>query len=214
MITVNDKLKLFTKRVIDTKQKEYDEMVHKLELDMVNELEERKEILLKDRTRYESTLLKGIKSERMQRLSNARSERKRRLLLKRKEMIDSLLEGVKEYTREFTDTPDYEFYLEKIVRENIDSIKLMGEIIVYLKLEDYTNYNELINNVLLSEGMQIDEFEIEICKSRIIGGVIILKKDKSTRLDMSLDSVIADNREYMGQLIYGMLEEAGETNGK
>ena len=41
-----------------------------------------------------------------------------------------------------------------------------------------------------------------------------MKLDKSSRIDMSLDSVIVDNREYMGQLIYELLEEAGEMNGK
>jgi len=44
--------------------------------------------------------------------------------------------------------------------------------------------------------------------------VIILKSDQTTRLDFSLDSVIEDNRKYMGQLIYDMLEEAGEFSGK
>jgi vacuolar-type H+-ATPase subunit E/Vma4 len=181
---------------------------------MVSELEERKEMLLKDRSKYEVSLLKGIKSERVQRLSNARSERKRRLLLKRKEMIDSLLDGVKAYTKEFVKTDGYITYIEKTIKQNIRKIKSMGEIIIYLKEDDLLGYQKNLEELLLNENIESDTFGFEIYEGRIIGGVIIVKKDKSLRLDMSLDSVIVDNREYMGQLIYGILEEAGETNGK
>ena len=214
MITVNDKIKLFTKRVLETKQNEYDKKVLELEEKMVYELEDRKKNLVSEREKYEKMLLKGIKSEHVSRLSNARSEKKRRLLLKRKEMMDSLLDGVTEYTKEFVDTEEYENYLYKIIKTNIGIIKTMGEMTIHLRKEDSIKHQKKIETILLEENIKTSEFDFKIYEGRIIGGIIIMKLDKSSRIDMSLDSVIVDNREYMGQLIYELLEEAGEMNGK
>ncbi|MCH4889379.1 hypothetical protein EZV73_17405 [Acidaminobacter sp. JC074] len=211
MITVNDKLKLFTKRIIDRQQDAYDEKVEGLENKMVIELAERKKMLERDRARYEDSLLRGIKNERSQRLSNARSERKRRLLLKRKTMIDELLSGVKAYTKEFVETEDYEKYLKNIFVKNRDMMASLGAFTVYVNEKD-TKYKDM----LLDQCKALDLLceSVEKSDKRILGGVIILKADKTTRLDFSLDSVIEDNRKYMGQLIYDMLEEAGEFSGK
>jgi len=211
MITVNDKLKLFTKRIIDRQQEAYDEKVDSLENKMVVELKERKKMLERDRSRYEDSLLKGIKNERSQRLSNARSERKRRLLLKRKTMIDELLMGVKAYTKEFVTTAEYEMYLKDILKEHRDVINHLGAFQIYVNKNDFK-----FKDILIRQCRELElscESVIEYDK-RMLGGVIILKSDQTTRLDFSLDSVIEDNRKYMGQLIYDMLEEAGEFSGK
>ncbi len=211
MITVNDKLKLFTKRIIDRQQEAYDDKVDSLENKMVVELKERKKMLERDRSRYEDSLLKGIKNERSQRLSNARSERKRRLLLKRKTMIDELLMGVKAYTKEFVTTAEYEMYLKDILKEHRDVINHLGAFQIYVNKNDFK-----FKDILIRQCRELElscESVIEYDK-RMLGGVIILKSDQTTRLDFSLDSVIEDNRKYMGQLIYDMLEEAGEFSGK
>jgi len=211
MITVNDKLKLFTKRIIDRQQKEYDDKVHELEEKMVVELEERKQMLVRDRVKYEATLLKGIKTERSQRLSNARSERKRRLLLKRKEMIDVLLAGVRSYTLEFVETDDYEKYLKNMIKDHKDMIASMGDFELFINERDMVYRNMFY---LLFDELELNCVGIEMSQKRMLGGAIVIKEDKSTRLDLSLDSVIVDNKKYMGQLIYDMLEEAGEFSGK
>lgn len=211
MITVNDKLKLFTKRIIDRQQETYDEKVKQLESNMIIELDNRKKDLEKDREKYEKTLLKGIKSEKAQRLSNARSERKRRLLLKRKTMIDELLEGVKTYTKAFVRTPEYEAYLKKLIEKHQTVIASLGDFEIYLHDEDM-KYESMLKDVCQQLGLSC--VLIEKSPKRILGGMVVLKADKTTRLDFSLDSVIEDNRKYMGQLIYDMLEEAGEFSGK
>ncbi len=42
MITVDDKLNLFTKRIIDRQQQEYDSKVESLEVKMLEDLEDQK----------------------------------------------------------------------------------------------------------------------------------------------------------------------------
>ncbi|MBI9015043.1 MAG: hypothetical protein JEZ08_22620 [Clostridiales bacterium] len=211
MITVNDKLKLFTKRIIDRQQEEYDDKVQALEEKMVVELEERKQMLVKDRTRYETSLLKGVKTERAQRLSNARSERKRRLLLKRKDMIDVLLTGVKDYTLEFVNTKEYENYLKKMIEKHQEMIRRMGAFKMFVHERDLMYKDMFIH---LFNTLELECTSIEISEKRMLGGAIFIKDDQTTRLDLSLYSVIEDNKKYMGQLIYDMLEEAGEFSGK
>lgn len=211
MITVNDKLKLFTKRIIDRQQQAYDDKVEVLEAEMVEELKERKKMLEKDRSKYEATLLKSIKGERAQRLSNARSERKRRLLLKRREMIDELLVGVKTYTSKFVETEAYEVYLKKMFRTHAKTILQVGEFNLYINERDLI-YKDML--LALFEELDFQCLHIEVSHLKFLGGAIIMKSDKTTRLDLTLDSVIEDNKKYMGQLIYDMLEEAGEFSGK
>lgn len=210
MITVNDKLKLFTKRIIDLQQKTYDEKVESLEKQMLVDLEERKKVLLRDRKKYETTLLKGIKTERASRLSNARSERKRRLLLKRREMIDELLDGVKAYTMAFVDTDEYLVYMTQTIKKHVDIIRTLGDF-KFLLIERDMKFKDDFEALFRS--LDLSCIEIALCQKKILGGAIIVKADQSSRLDLSLDSVIEDNKKYMGQLIYDMLEEAGEFSG-
>jgi vacuolar-type H+-ATPase subunit E/Vma4 len=206
MITVNDKLKLFRKRIVGKRQNAYDKKVHELEDKMVLELEERKELLDKDRHKYESSLLKGIKSERKQRLSNARSEKKRRLLLKRRTMIDTLLEGVRDYTKDFVQTPDYNKYLKKLIMTHLEEIQSLDGFKVYLCERDYAKQG-LLQDIFYALDLECRGFDIS--ERQLIGGLILVNLDQSIRLDLSLDSVIEDNKTYMGQLIYSLLEEAG-----
>lgn len=212
MITVNDKLHLFTKRIIERRQLAYDVKVHELEDKMVEELHERKTSLVKDRVKYETSLLKGIKSERSQRLSNARSEKKRRLLLKRKNMIETLLDGVKEYTKSFVESKDYPAYLKKMFTEHAESIQRLGDFDVYLNKRDLELMQGDLKN--LFDSLNLKCLSFKCLETPMIGGAILLKEDGTSRIDLSLDSVIEDNKTYMGQLIYGILEEAGEISGK
>lgn len=212
MITVNDKLRLFKKRIVDTRQIEYDAKVEALEKQMAEDFTARKILLEKDRQRYEDSLLKGIKNEKHQRLANARSEKKRRLLLKRKTMIDTLLDGVKAYAKAFVKTEAYFGYLGKVVEEHRRVIEHLGHFDVYLNSDDYHHRRYGLSKVFRHLGLMCDE--IHIYEQDMIGGMILIKNDQSTRLDLSIDSVIEDNRKYMGQLIYNILEEAGEFDEK
>lgn len=211
MITVNDKIKLFTKRVVESKLSLYDEKIFNLEKDLEKKIEERKSVFKKEKVRYEMSLLKGIKAEKKQRLSNARSEKKRRLLLKRKEMIDSLLVDVKEYTKEFVLSSEYENYIYSEINKYLNEIKYMKEIIIYMRKEDLKKYENFIRDIFLKEDIDDSLFEFKEYTEKLMGGIIIVKKDGSSKLDLSLDSVIVENREYMGQLIYTLLEETGEA---
>lgn len=209
MITVQDKLNLFTKRIVEKRQTAYDEKVQKLEENMVVELAERRKMLERDRKRYEETLLKGIKAEKAQRLSNARSERKRRLLLKRKTMIDTLLEGVKVYTKEFVNTDKYKSYLIDLLKEHKEDIMTLGHFQMYLNQQDMQYENELLE-VINAFGCTCDE--IKVYEKAMIGGMIFYQTEGALRIDLTLDSTIEDNKKYMGQLIYDLLEEAGEVS--
>lgn len=209
MITVQDKLNMFTKRIVEKRQTAYDEKVQTLEEKMVIELADRKKMLERDRKRYEESLLKGIKSEKAQRLSNARSESKRRLLLKRKTMIDTLLDGVKAYTLDFVKTPAYESYLVDLIKKHHLGIKSLGHFIMYLNEEDI-HYKPKLGKVLQDLDCSCDA--IEVYDKPLIGGAIFYQIDSALRIDLSLNSTIEDNKKYMGQLIYNLLEEAGEVS--
>jgi vacuolar-type H+-ATPase subunit E/Vma4 len=210
MITVQDKLNLFTKRIVERRQDAYDQKVQALEEKMVVELADRKKMLERDRKRYEESLLKGVRSERLQRLSNARSEKKRRLLLKRKTMIDVVLEGVKDYTLQFVESDTYENYLLDLVSEHVSTVKDLGCFDLYLRQKDM-QYADKLDALLRGKSCNLGE--IMVYDKPILGGVIFYQVDGNVRVDLSLDSIIEDNKKYMGQLIYDLLEEAGEFDG-
>ncbi|MBN2795156.1 MAG: hypothetical protein JXR88_07105 [Clostridia bacterium] len=212
MITVNDKLRLFSKRIVEKRQLEYDAKVVALEEKMASEFASRQVLLEKERMKYEDSLLKGVKKEKHQRLANARSEKKRRLLLKKRTMIDTLLEGVKTYAQEFVNSEAYFGYLGQVIEKHYEIIAHLGHFEVYLNQKDYHDRRYGLSKVFKHLGLSCDEFHVY--EKPIIGGMILMKKDQTTRLDLSIDSVIEDNRRYMGQLIYNILEEAGEFSEK
>ncbi len=213
LITVNDKIKLFTKRILDIQEKEYKTKANILESQIANDYEISKDALIKSRDKYKSFLLKDLKAEKIQRLSNARSEKKRRILLRKKNMIDTLLKGVKEYSKEFVNSSSYDEYLLSEIKKNIDTIKSMGDIDVFLSEKDILK-KEMIIKIFEESNVKITSDSFSVYEANIIGGIIFIRKDKTSKLDMSINSVIENNKEYMGQVIYKMLEKSGEVNDK
>ncbi len=205
MITVDDKLKLFKKEIIDNKQKEYDNRVHELDIKLEEDFIKHKEGLEKERKEYEESLLYGVKLEKKKRLSEAKNKKRRAILKKRKEMIDSLMLGVIDYTKEFVKTEEYYDYLKWIIYSHISDISSLGGFTFYVNERDSAFKDEIItickeNNLSCMDG-KVEE---------MIGGIIFISEDNKCKLDFSLDSIIEDEDIYIGNLIYNMLVEEGD----
>ncbi len=205
MITVDDKLKLFKKEIIDNKQKEYDKRVNELDIKLEEDFIKHKEELEKERKEYEESLLYSIKLEKKKRLSEAKNKKRRAILKKRKEMIDSLVMGVIDYTKEFVKTEEYYDYLKWIIYSHISDISSLGSFTFYVNERDNNFKDEIIaickeNNLSCMDG-KVKE---------MIGGIVFISEDNKCKLDFSLDSIIEDEDIYIGNLIYNMLVEEGD----
>ncbi len=205
MITVNDKLRLFKKEIIDNKEKEYQERIKELDIKLEEDFISHKEELNKERKDYEESLLYEVKLERKKRLSEAHNKKRKAILKKRKEMIDSLVEGVIDYTKEFVKTDEYYDYLKWVIYSNISEIASLGSFNIYINEKDYLKKEEIIK-ILKENHLNF----IDVKKEEIIGGFIFVSEDNKLKLDFSLDSIIEDEDIYIGNLIYNMLLEEGD----
>ncbi len=211
MITVEEKLNVFTKLVLEKVQKEYEEKLTELEKkndNVLNEhrkkIEDKKEKIIKD-------MINKGKIEKNRLISRASVEKKRKILTKRQELIDRLIKNITDKVNNFTQEESYKTYLQKVTIKVLENLKDKNNIQLYITKRDSEKYMVEIQNKVKDLGIDINNIEIKTLENEYIGGVIGLDKDKTVRIDQSLKTLIEDNRDVIGTRLNKALEEMGDT---
>jgi len=212
LITIEDKLGLFTKLVVDQLQGEYNKRVAELERE--NELRLREfRIEAKEKSEeFYYTYIKNAQGERKKRLSSARSDRKKNRLIKQQALIEELMEGVLNKGRTFVKTPEYEGFLKRLVDNAQERIKEYEAFTVYVTEKDFDEHKGYIEELLAEIGVEPRRFKIKTTTWDIVGGIMVVHKKKIRQLDLSIRTRIEEDKNCIGSLVFKMLKEAGGRN--
>lgn len=200
MITIEEKIKLFTKIVYDRVEKENRLTIDKFNEEFLGLLEEKKrEFVLASDESYKRSK-REIEKESSQILSKARVEAKKIILAEEKNLIDKTIKALYEYGLEYTKSKEYEEYFKRLLSSAVNELKNAEEITLSITKEDRDKFDAVIKNSL--EGIKT-EYEID---DSIIGGLVVLDTQRHIRIDMSLASKIMGSRDIIGQKIADILK--------
>ncbi len=213
MITIDDKLELFRKIVLNSAQNDYDiqlEMIDAAQEDQIKAFTE--EVKAKGQA-FVNQMIHKSEQEEKRMISRARSEAKHQVLAKRQELINHLIEAVTDRIQNFVASEIYGDFLKDSVKETLDVISGFDAIELEMTREDYRRFSELLDEELHNCGYKSRQIKLIPTDKDIIGGFVAYNGSRAIKVDCSLAGLIRDNQSFMGRLVFEILNEAGEQHG-
>ncbi|SHJ64926.1 V-type ATP synthase subunit E [Paramaledivibacter caminithermalis] len=205
MITVEEKLDVFTKLVLEKVQREYEEKKREIE-EKNNKIikEYRLEIDKKCHKTIENIVNRG-KIEKNRLISKAKVEGKRIVLGKKEELLEKLIKNIEAKALQFTYEDDYKDYLKNNLYAILKNLENKNSIILFFTERDRRRYDRNITDILKEKGFDIEKVKLEELDSSLIGGVIGMDQEKTIKIDCCIKTQIYDNKELIGQMLYDEL---------
>lgn len=200
MITIDEKLKLFSKIVQDKVDKENQSAIDKFNAEYGNLLDRKRAEFKAEGDRIFEEGKKDIEKERLQIMSKARIEEKRVILDTRKRVFDEALDSLCQYGEVYAKTQEYKGAVLKDFKSALNEIPEASDIEVYITSRDNNAFGDDIKNTASKRNLSIK------CDDDMIGGFIIIDTEHRIKIDMSFLSKIDVSREYIGERLFEMLQ--------
>lgn len=211
VITVEEKLDVFTKLVLEKVQKEYEEK--KKEIDQRND-----EIIQGHKSEISEKVYRIVENmkgrgeiQKNRLISKAKVEGKRTVLSKKEELLEKLISNIEAKAVQFTYEDGYKDYIINSLCEVLENLKNKESIILFFTDKDRGNYEELIINTLKENGFDTKKVEFQSLDPKLIGGVIAIDREKTIKVDCTIKTKIEDNRNLIGQILYDALDREEQT---
>lgn len=210
MITIEEKLNVFTKLILEDIQKEYEEK-HQAISKENNAKIERYKISLEERKTYiVDELIRKGKNEKSKLISQANLDKKRRILNKKQEFINKILYDLQNKAVKFTDSSEYEVFLAKILSESLSNFKEERTLRIIVSQKDLEKYRYLILSEANKAGFEEKDVLLMAADEEVTGGVVIYNQDMTLKVDALIDTIIEEFKPKIGQKLYDVLKEAGD----
>lgn len=200
MITIEEKLKLFTKIVYDKVDKENQKIVENFNNEYGNIIEEKKKEFTKEVNEISQQSKKNIEKEKLHIISKARIEEKRIIMEKKVEIYEETIQALIEYAKNFTETEEYRDSFFKDFKNAFLDMNECSNMDIYLTQRDLLKYKDEILSILKDKNVEFYNDD------EIVGGFIILDTKRNIKLDMSLLSRIQNSKDHIGQKLFEILQ--------
>ncbi len=199
MITIEEKLELFTKIVFEKIEKENGAKVQEFEQKYGNLAEEKKKQFEKEAERILRNSEREIEREKTRLISRAKVEEKRFLRNTEKAIFDELISALLEFGKEFRKTEEYLAKTVAELKETLTHVET-GDIAIHLISEDFARFKEVLSPLLEGKNVQW------VQDNEMIGGFILREPSLGIRYDMSIAGKILANREMIGNMLVKRLQ--------
>ncbi|RQV98751.1 MAG: H(+)-transporting ATPase [Calditrichaeota bacterium] len=203
--TIEDKISLFTKVIIERieldcekKQKKLVEYHENRKNAMINDVEERK------RTALERAI-KDAQTKKQQLILKTRSAMHLAVLQKRQEFSERVTKEVKRKVSAFVNTEEYGKFLAKAIKQVLARFSENQFIHCNFSRNDFKNRQELIAKTIQScrkEGTyQMDAAD------HLIGGVFIKSGDGRLEVDFTINTMLEESDKLIGEVLSSRLNK-------
>jgi V/A-type H+-transporting ATPase subunit E len=212
MVTIEEKLELFTKLVLGKAQYELSDKLKEIEKQNQEKIKNYQQELQKQEAKIiEEINKKGI-IERNKQISKAKLNAKKQILLEQQKLMEKQMENLRQKALEFTQHEGYESFLKQALSKIFSYFKSEPFIILYLKDQDIKRYQSLVIEQGKDFGFKEEQISIFSGDIYMIGGVIGINQARTFRIDLSMNALIEEHRRQIGQKLYDVLKEAGGIN--
>lgn len=212
MITVENKLDLFNKVVLEKIKEEQAKLIEELEVERQEAIDVQKKESTEKADLFLRAIIEEAYDDKKTMLSRAKSDMKKQVLSRRQLLIDHLAESVLKRFEAFVDEASYEYYVSKMIAQHRGDLKGFGLFSIILDKHHFDRDKEIVEKALKVIGLQTSVYEKS--EEPLVGGCIVYNEHKDTLIDLSLVSLIEDHRKEIGQRMYIMLNEVGDQNDK
>lgn len=210
MITVESKLELFNKVVLEKMRQERHAVMDTINRQREDLLAAQKVTSTKKADDFLKAIIDEAYEEKKAMLARAKSDLKKQVLNQRQLLIDHLSDAVLRRFEAFVDEHSYRDYLEGLVQEHQSDLEAFGAFTVVLEGHHFERDKDMIMAALSAKGLKAKAY-LE-SDEHLVGGCIFYNESKDILIDGSLVSLIEEHRIEIGQRMYVMLNEVGDQN--
>lgn len=210
MVTIEQKLTLFSKLLNQDIKEETNKQFSELEKEYEKRIAEDKFEVDKEATEIIEQARRRAELKRVELISKGKLSSKKQMMLIKEELIARFMDTLEEKVRGFVGTEEYRAYLEKLIGELVNLSKQNNHLDVYLTEIDYKQNQNFISKAFENIGIDTSLLEFKVTSEDILGGMIINDPVLSTRIDESIRAVINDKKDEIIEKISLAVGEVGE----
>lgn len=212
MVTIEQKLTLFSKLLNQDIKEEVDKKFSELEKEYEKRIAENKFAIDKEASEIVEQARRRAEIKKVELLSKGKLASKKDMMMMKEQLITRFMNALEEKIKIFTATNDYRVYLNQIIQE-LKSLKSWeNDLVVYLTKSDYEHNKEFIKEALTGIGLKADKLSFEVAEEDILGGLVIKDLIFSTRIDESIRALLEEEKSQIIERISLAIGEAGELH--
>lgn len=213
MVTIEQKLLLFSKLLHQSMDKKFAEELEEIEKQYGYKLQKNKEEVDKEVENIEQNARKKVETGNAESISKAKISIKKENMSVKEKYFKILMDHFKDTLKEFVKSEKYKQYLlGLIIKLNEEMGNSEGDnLIIYLTETDNDKYRSLIKQEITSNH-NFKNITFKTISESIIGGIIAEYPEKSLRINMTIEAVLEENESFIMQTLFESLE-AGEFSG-
>lgn len=210
MVTVEQKLTLFSKLINQDIKKEMDEKFTQLEKEYEKRIAESKFSVDQEATEIVDQARKRAEIKKVECISRGRLSSKKEMMQVKEEIIEQFIEALQERVVQFTKSPGYLTYLENTIGCLEELKNYEHDLMIHLTKQDYESNQKFIKAQFVKLGLEEEKLTFEVSPMPLLGGFVIVDPKYSTRIDMSMIETIEEAKERIIDKISKAIGEVGE----
>lgn len=214
MVTIEQKLTLFSKLLNQDIKEEMDEKFAQLEKEFERKIAENKFAVDKEATEIVEQARRRAETKKIELISRGHLSSKKETMQVKREVTERFFKALKEKVIDFTKTPEYLSYLLETISELKELAESKNSLVIYLSQNDYDNHQQDIEKALNAIGIVSERLSFEVAQTPILGGLIVVDCISNTRIDASMLQVIEDAKEHIIEKISKAIGEVGEETNE
>jgi len=203
--TIEDKISLFTKVVIERIELDFQQKQKKL----VEYYESRKTTLIKDNEERKRIAVaratKDAETKKQQEILKTRSALHLAVLKKRQEFVERIMDEVKKRTRAFVGTAEYVEFLKEAIKQVLSKFSANQFVNFSFSRNDLKNNQKVILSTIKSFRDEAT-YKIEAVDS-LIGGVFVKSDDDRLEIDFTINTILEESNKLVGEILYSWLNK-------
>ncbi len=214
MVTLDDKFSSFSKLVLDKAANAFEEQVRHMDQKNRENLEHFKEDLENKAKEMKGKSQQQAQHEKKLIISKAQLERKRRVMTMKDELMDTLVQKIRNELEVFSESPQYVESIFQKLKLFSKGFEEMDSVIVQLSDKDLAQHQETVKARIESEFPHIcGHIVFEPLAPEYIGGFILFNGARTVRYDSTLKALLEDWLDRVGEMLHETLNKAGMNNG-
>lgn len=209
MVTIEQKLSLFSKLLQQDIKAEIGEKIEGMEKEYAEIMSEHKRKVDKDADDIIENARKKGEIKRLELISKAKMQTKKQTMLTKEKYIGVFMEHLKARVVAFKTTPEYKKFLENSMSKLDDLRSYDTDFVLYMTKEDQAQYGEYVLTQLEATGISRDKFTPAVKEDSMIGGIILDSPLKKLRIDLSIATLIDDHRDEIVEMLFQAIGEVG-----
>lgn len=209
MVTIEQKLTLFSKLLNQDIKEDLENRARELEEEYEKKLSEHKVKIDQQAKEIIDIATKRGEVKKIELISKGKMILKKEEMFAKEEATKLFIESLTKRVEAFTKEPAYKIYMTNLI-SSLTELKSFGShLVIYMTSKDEAN-SSWIKEAFMSLGFTDTQIEFKATTEDIIGGVIIEEPNKNLRIDYSLSSHIDEAKDYIVEMITKRLGEVGD----